>query len=718
MFQDPSPTRFPRVDMNTTRFNQLDWPTLYATLTTFVLAALHHPNAPFIILFIFRYLRLLVHIFAFVWLYKPTPIPGAGTRTITERDVTVIIPTVEPGNPDFAEYLASVLANHPRTIHVVTVGRELLAQARVIIRPFALAHPHTDIHITTTGVANKRRQVAHILLHVRTAITLLVDDHVFWPSPRFLATAIAPFENPSVGAVGTNKRVRREDTSSFGFRSFWNVMGCLYLERHNFEIRATNSLDGGVFVISGRTCAYRTCILQSPQFLKGYLHERFLKGMFGPLNADDDNYITRAVVAGGWKIKIQYSDDAMIETTLGTYPKFLSQCLRWARTTWRSNPASLRDCHVWRTQPWCVYAVYLTSFVNFALLYDALLFYTLGRTTFAAASADTGAGVQAWKVLALWIFASKMVKLVSYFTRHPKDLVYLPGYICFAYLHSLIKLYALLTFWVTAWGGRDLDSISRSASPETKTEIEAGSSVLQHEAAKPRWRDGENFALPADDDHVRSWSSGVSTASSTGSYNNEKGTGGRRQIVTPWGYVSPESQHLPANVLLDQRAGVNSSRRPKTLRSWQDTTKQSHGDADDTFDHTAMGDVEEQQNVQQQLDLPMSENDALALFEAYDVRDISPLTLADGESCYFQDQDLPHSHSHSHPVVEHLPTPPASPPSRPVKPSTSGRRVRIDPYARAWSRADCGRLHYNGSRMAFGEMCALEEDRFDYWLWF
>jgi hypothetical protein len=695
--------------MNTTRFNQLDWPTLYATLTTFVLAALHHPNAPFIILFIFRYLRLLVHIFAFFWLYKPTPISDAGTRTITERDVTVIIPTVEPGNPDFAECLASVLANHPRTIHIVTVGRELLAQARAIVQPFALAHPQTDIHITTTSVANKRRQVAHVLPHVRTAITLLVDDHVFWPSPRFLATAIAPFENPSVGAVGTNKRVRREDTSPFGFRSFWNVMGCLYLERHNFEIRATNSLDGGVFVISGRTCAYRTCILQSPRFLKGYLHERFLMGMFGPLNADDDNYITRAVVAGGWKIKIQYSDDAMIETTLGTYPKFLSQCLRWARTTWRSNPASLRDGRVWRTQPWCVYAVYLTSFVNFALFYDALLFYTLGRTTFAA-SADT-VGVQAWKVLPLWIFASKIVKLVSYFTRHPKDLVYLPGYICFAYLHSLIKLYALLTFWVTAWGGRDLDSISRSASPET--EIEAGSSVLQHEAAKPRWRDGETFALPADDDNDdpgRSWSSGVSTESSTGSYNNEKGTGGRRPIVTPWGYVSPESQHLPANVLLDQRAGVNSSRRPKTLRSWQDTTKQSHGDADDTFDDTAMGDIEEQ-NVQR-LHLPMPENHALALFEAYEGQDISPLTLAAGESCYFQDQDLPHP---QHPVVEHLPTRPASPPSRPVKPSTSGRRVRIDPYARSWSRADCGRLHYNGSRMAFGEMCALEEDRFDYW---
>ncbi len=682
---------------STISFNQLDRPTLYATLTTFVLTVLHHPNAPFIILFIFRYLRLLVHMVAFFWLYKSTPIPSTGSRTITEKDVTVIIPTVEPGNPDFTECLASVLANHPRTIHVVTVGAELLAQARSIIRPFALVHPNTDIHITATSQANKRRQIAHVLPRVRTSITLLVDDHVFWPSPRFVATAIAPFENPSVGVVGTNKRVRRLDTPLFGFRAFWNVMGSLYLERHNFEIRSTNAIDGGVFVISGRTCAYRTSILQCPEFLAGYLHERFLLGIFGPLNADDDNYITRRVVAAGWKIKIQYSDDAMIETTLGTYPKFLSQCLRWARTSWRSNPASLRRGHVWRTQPWCVYAVYLTSFVNFALFYDAALFYTLNRTTFA--------GAQAWKLLALWIFASKMVKLVSHFTRHPKDLIYLPGYIGFAYFHSLIKLYALLTFWVTSWGGRDLDSISRSASPEIKIEME--SSVLRAEAAKPRWHDGETFALPlsADDDSDGpSWSSGVSTASSRGNGSNNKGMD-RRAIVTPWGRVSPESQHLPANVLLDQRAGVK-SRRSKT-KTWQDTTKQSHGDADHLFQQHTFDTGGVEQSVHQ-LQVLTPELHAQAFDNTFDVQ-VSPLTLAPGESCYFQ--DLPH------PVVV-LPTPPVTPPSRPVKPCTgagAGRRVRIEPYARAWSRADCGRLHYNGSRMAFGEMCALEDDRFDYW---
>jgi hypothetical protein len=151
-----------------------------------------------------------------------------------------------------------------------------------------------------------------------------------------------------------------------------------YTWNDNFEIRATNGINNGVFVVSGRTSAHRSEILKDPEFITGFTNERFFFGLFGPLNADDDNFITRWDVRHGWKVKIQYCPDAMIETTLGTYPKFLSQCLRWVRTTWRSNSATLfTDRTVWYTQPWCVYAVYWTSFVNFALFYDGALAYTL-----------------------------------------------------------------------------------------------------------------------------------------------------------------------------------------------------------------------------------------------------------------------------------------------------------------------------------------------------
>lgn len=113
----------------------------------------------------------------------------------------------------------------------------------------------------------------------------------------------------------------------------WNVLGACYLTRHNFEIRSTNAADGGVFVVSGRAMAIRTSVIQDPKFVRRFTNEYFFFGFFGPIAADDDNFITRWVLNKGLKIKIQYTDDTKIETTLGVFPKFPQQCLLWARTT-------------------------------------------------------------------------------------------------------------------------------------------------------------------------------------------------------------------------------------------------------------------------------------------------------------------------------------------------------------------------------------------------
>lgn len=49
-----------------------------------------------------------------------------------------------------------------------------------------------------------------------------------------------------------------------------------------------------------------------------------------------------------------------------------------------------------------------------------------------------------------------MVKIAPHFWDHPSDLVWLPGYLAFAYWHSLVKFYCGLTFWDHAWNGRNL----------------------------------------------------------------------------------------------------------------------------------------------------------------------------------------------------------------------------------------------------------------------
>ncbi len=39
--------------------------------------------------------------------------------------------------------------------------------------------------------------------------------------------------------------------------------------------------------------------------------------LVGPLNADDDNFVTRWMFNHGWKTAWQDADDACIETTIG-----------------------------------------------------------------------------------------------------------------------------------------------------------------------------------------------------------------------------------------------------------------------------------------------------------------------------------------------------------------------------------------------------------------
>ncbi|KAK4248993.1 glycosyltransferase [Corynascus novoguineensis] len=405
----------------------------------------------FLALFSWRYIRFSINLVAF-WCYSPAPNPSK--PTYTPSDVTAIIPTVDPEGAGFRETLKSCAESGPTKVIVITAGDELFAKASAYVNKFMSAYPSVKFIVDRTQVASKRAQVALAVPHIETDITVLLDDHVYW-GPRYLVSLLYAFENPAVGLVGTNKRVRRHQGLGLWGR-VWNMLGATYLCRHNFEIRATNTVDGGVFVVSGRTCGIRTEILRHPAFLPGYTNEKFFFGLFGPLNADDDNCVTRFVVRQGWKIKIQYTEDAVMQTSLGVEEplatKFLGQCRRWARTTWRSNLCSLiTDRSVWAFQPYCVYAVYLTSLTNFAALTDGLLVYFLANSS--------AYSVVAMASLICWILLTKAVKVFEYFRRHPQDIVLFPAYAAFAYFHSLIKLWTLLTFWDCTWSGRKLDQI-------------------------------------------------------------------------------------------------------------------------------------------------------------------------------------------------------------------------------------------------------------------
>jgi cellulose synthase/poly-beta-1,6-N-acetylglucosamine synthase-like glycosyltransferase len=174
-----------------------------------------------------------------------------------------------------------------------------------LLRITKLAHSiDPRIQVIAASFANKRQQIYEAIPRITTPITILADDDIKLPSES-LPHILASFEDSKIGAVGTCQSVRRRPGLGM-IDQIWQYLGECYIERRNFEISATSHMDGGISCLSGRTAAIRTKILQTQDFITGYVTETWL-GI--PLNADDDNFVTRLLVAKGWGIRIQILSD-------------------------------------------------------------------------------------------------------------------------------------------------------------------------------------------------------------------------------------------------------------------------------------------------------------------------------------------------------------------------------------------------------------------------
>lgn len=160
----------------------------------------------FEVLFLFKYLKVVVHTISFL-LYRPFPIPA--NPTVRCSNVTVIIPTVGAiDEPEFRETIRSILINRPFEVIVCTVGGDKFRAAEKVCAeeayPLPTFDPATRVKVMAISHASKRDQVFAAIQEVQTStIIALADDHVFW-GPHFLRASLAPFEDHRIGAVGTN----------------------------------------------------------------------------------------------------------------------------------------------------------------------------------------------------------------------------------------------------------------------------------------------------------------------------------------------------------------------------------------------------------------------------------------------------------------------------------------------------------------------------------
>lgn len=413
------------------------------------------PAVAFTALVSFRYLRFLIGMVSYV-LYRPAP--RSNKPRFTAEDVTIICPTIEPGGDIFRRCCERVCFNKPKAFFIVVGRQELTEKAEAVCAGLRLRYNSVDIQVRCAPAPGKRIQIDSVIDDISTKITYFIDDHVYWPisNPKsFFDSTLAPFEDDNIYLVGTNKRVVIEPYQSL-WKTFWNFIGAVYLVRHNFETLASTWIDGGIFAVSGRTLATRTKVLHNAEFRRRYLNETFgltcISFIWGPLSADDDNMLTRWVFENGYGVYIQSEKDSLVETTLGWWPKHILTSLRWSRTTMRSNPRSLLMATTWTRQPWSIYSVYVSGMVNYALLFDPAIIYLYRKARFSSGWHGT------WLVIFV-ILATKLVKLLPHFRQHPSHIFFFPGYVLFAYGHSLIKAWSLVTFWDIAWSGRKVEEI-------------------------------------------------------------------------------------------------------------------------------------------------------------------------------------------------------------------------------------------------------------------
>ncbi|KAL7906002.1 hypothetical protein GGI35DRAFT_471474 [Trichoderma velutinum] len=401
--------------------------------------------------FSWRYFRFFVHIYAYLRLninsHKPLA-PG------DPKTCTIIISTVsDHDNEELQECITTCLNNEPKAIILSTDNPHRAKGLENLARHMRTSS--VQIFVEQSGVASKRRQMMQAANRVTTPLIAFIDDHIFLPE-SFLPSSISEFEDPQVGICGTFKKVRRKallSKSIIGkyWERFWNFIGMIYLERHNYETGCTHELDRGVFVVSSRAMLIRSSIVQDRMFQDAFLNE-YIFGIAGPIDVGDDNFITRWILTLYWNIAIS---KVPVETTLGEFVKLPWQLLRWRRTTYQ-NLDILFCWQLWLFWPWTAWTAYVPALFNFAIIWDLGMIYCLTNTRFYADYTHP-------RLLVIWfcvfIYISKVVKLLPHFRRYPSDFFLfffpIPAYPIFGWLHIGWSISAICTVLRYDWSGRN-----------------------------------------------------------------------------------------------------------------------------------------------------------------------------------------------------------------------------------------------------------------------
>ncbi|KAG0050610.1 hypothetical protein BGZ83_004614 [Gryganskiella cystojenkinii] len=383
----------------------------------------------------YRYLWFIIKLLAYFF-YRPM-MPKENPTYRPEYDVTIIVPTIDAGE-EFKEAAHSWLVNNPKEIIIITETK-----MRDALQELADSVDPTRIRVLTVPKANKRLQMVEGIRNTTSEIIVFADDDAIW-QPTTLDYILACFEDPNMGGVGTSQTVK----SVGRYQTVWEVLAGFRLTIRNIEIAASTHIDGGVCCLSGRTAAYRTCILQDPAFQYEFTHDFWL-GKY-PLNSGDDKFLTRWMVYHGWNTYVQICKEAELLSTFKNNWRFVKQVLRWTRNTWRSDFRSLfMERRIWSRHPYVAFTMVDKIFNPITLLSGPISVIVL--------AAEGKFHLPLWDIIIsyiVWLMLTRIIKLLPHLFKRPQDIIWVPAFLIFGYYFAIMKVYALFTLHEVGWGTR------------------------------------------------------------------------------------------------------------------------------------------------------------------------------------------------------------------------------------------------------------------------
>jgi hyaluronan synthase len=371
-----------------------------------------------------------------VWLFRRTlsaryrPVPAGYTTT-----TSVVVPAYRE-DPDILDRcVASWLAEDPTEVVVVPDVEDL----EVIERLGRRRDPRLRV---LPFVHQGKRSALGVGIRAATSeIVVLADSDTEW-EPGLLAAVQAPFEDPTVGGVGTRQNAYRPESSMWRRVADW-MIDIRYLDYVPSQGRA-----GAVACLSGRTAAYRRAAVMP--VLTHLEHEFFLGRL---CVSGDDGRLTWLLLASGYRTVHQATARTLSMFPDRLYP-FLKQRLRWSRNSYRCYLTAMWKGWLWRQPLICQVSVlqFMLTPLTMGIAITYLVRWFFHPQQYAALIAIA------------WLLAGRAIRGLSHLRQRPEDLVVLPLVALMTVVVALpVKLYAFVTMNRQGWLTRHAELIGGEA---------------------------------------------------------------------------------------------------------------------------------------------------------------------------------------------------------------------------------------------------------------